>query len=373
MTKQPCKLSPQILDEASAWFTEFTAGGLDAVVQAEFNSWMRRSPEHVQAYLQIAAFWEDADLLNAPLGRDLDGLIARARQETNVHPLERARADGTSLPTTSSATHALPENGPGSRRRSILALAASVTVLLAGTVWLHWQRGVYSTEVGEQRSITLDDGSAVELNARSRLRVRFNEGQRSVELVAGQALFHVAKDPNRPFVVQSGETRVRAVGTQFDVYRKLNGTVITVVEGRVAVAVPPAQSTSVSRKTPTGTSNDRDEVLLRAGEQLVVGSGAPARIEAERKPHRTNVAVATAWTQKRLVFDGTPLREVVEEFNRYNRRQLVIRDPSLYEFHVSGAFPSTDSARMLDILRRRFGVVLKESGDKIEILGPQNL
>src|SRR5262245_6051641 len=190
MTKQASKLSPQILAEASAWFTEFTAGGLDAVAQAQFNSWMRRSPEHVQAYLQIAAFWEDADLLNTPLGRDLDGLIARARQDTNVYSLERAaRSDGNSPPTTRSVLP--PTNGPGRRRRSILAFAASVTVLLVGTAWLYWQRGIYSTEVGEQRSITLDDGSAVELNARSRLRVRFNESQRSVELLVGQALFRV--------------------------------------------------------------------------------------------------------------------------------------------------------------------------------------
>jgi len=403
MAKQSPKLSAQILDEASAWFTEFTDGALDTAARAEFNTWLRRSPEHVQAYLQIAAFWEDADVLRKRLGRDFEGLIARAKQERNVYPLEwAARADTISLPAASPAPAAsdrpsglpsIPENvgheasvtsqeiavspssslsakpikAPHGALRSLFALAASIVLLLTAVTWLYLQRGVYTTDIGEQRSITLDDGSSVELNARSRVRVRFNQQQRVVELMVGQALFRVAKDPGRPFVVKSGDTRVRAVGTQFDIYRKRSGTIVTVVEGRVAVAGPSAHPPSVRGDGPPATFDRNNEVLLQAGEQLTVSAVAPARAAAQPKPRRANIAVATAWTEKKLVFEGAPLREVVEEFNRYNRQQLVIRDPSLYEFHVSGVFPSTDSARMLDVLRRRFGVTLSRSGNEIEI------
>jgi ferric-dicitrate binding protein FerR (iron transport regulator) len=103
------------------------------------------------------------------------------------------------------------------------------------------------------------------------------------------------------------------------------------------------------------------EILLEAGEQLTV---TPISVEA---PQPVDIAVATAWTEKRLVFESTPLRDVVEEFNRYNRQQLVIRDPELYDFHVTGIFPSTDSSRMVEFLRQRFGVTMNRSRDEIEI------
>lgn len=358
MSKHSRKLSPQLLDEASTWFTELTADSTDPAVQADFNAWLRRSPEHVQAYLQISALWENADMLGTRLGGDIKGLVERAQREGNVHPFGRAVPTGaTPAPTIRPARSSL---------RSLLAVAASVavvTLLSVTTVWVYVQRGVYVTDIGEQRSITLDDGSSVELNARSRLKVRFSERERSVELLAGQALFHVAKDRTRAFVVTSGATQLRAVGTQFDVYRKRSGTIVTVVEGRVAVAgplLPASSSTNSSSKNPA-------EVLLQAGQQLVVSTTPSANVADLPTPRPANVAVATAWTEKKLMFDGVPLREVIEEFNRYNRRQLVIHDPSISEFRLSGVFASTDSARLLDVLRRRFDVTFSESAKEIVI------
>jgi hypothetical protein len=108
-------------------------------------------------------------------------------------------------------------------------------MLVSAVTWLFEFQNVYATGIGEQRTVTLSDGSTVELNSQSRLRVAFHPHERDVELLEGQALFHVAHDRTRPFLVQSEGAKVRAVGTQFDVYRKSDGTVITVVEGRVAV------------------------------------------------------------------------------------------------------------------------------------------
>jgi transmembrane sensor len=257
--------------------------------------------------------------------------------------------------------------GPKARR---MLLATAATLLLAIgiglTAWHSLYRApAYATEIGEQRSITLEDGSSVTLNSRSRIKLRFTAGERAVELIEGQALFTVAKDSARPFVVSTGDTRVRAVGTQFDVYRKRTGTVVTVVEGRVAVArnlgvVKPAAHAPLP-SSEDGPRVGPGELLLAAGEQLRVTAAA---IEP---PKAANIAHATAWTDKRLVFESTPLREVVEEFNRHNRQQLVIRDPELYDFHISGVFPSADSDRMVEFLRQRFGVTASPSGDEIEI------
>lgn len=358
MAKRKPPLNAQILEEATAWFIDFNEAQVDRHGEQEFSAWLRRSPEHVQAFLQVSAFWEDAELLSKRPDLDLDGLIARAKAEGNVVSLDVA-------------DRANVKRAPESSKVRRLALAAAATLLLAlGTGFFAWhtlyRAPSYATETGEQRSITLEDGSTVTLNSRSRIKLRFTAAERAVELVEGQALFKVAKQPARPFVVSTGDTRVRAVGTEFDVYRKRTGTVVTVVEGRVAVArnldisTPPPPRTQPS-SPEAGPRIGPGELLLAAGERLVV---TEAEIET---PKAANIANATAWTDKRLVFESTPLREVVEEFNRHNRQQLVIRDPELYDFHISGVFPSTDSTRMVEFLRQRFGVTTSASGDEIEI------
>lgn len=343
MARHKPKLATQILEEASSWFIDFNEGELGAAGREEFNAWLRTSPEHVRAYLQVSAFWEDAESFKKQSNANIEGLMAGALAEQNVVPLD--------LPVRAKSEALSAVNAGGSRRSWLLGLAASL--LLAGGAGLFawyslYRDQVYIAEIGEQRSITLEDGSAVQLNSRSRLRVRFTANERNIELLDGQALFRVTKNPARPFIVHSGHTSVRAVGTEFDVYKKTSGTVVTVVDGRVAVM------TAAKPRLPA-------ETYVSAGEQLTVTS----LIAAPPKP--ANIAAVTAWTEKKLIFESTPLREVVEEFNRYNRRQFVIRDPNLYEFHVSGVFPSTDAERMVEFLRRRFGITLSRSGDEIEI------
>lgn len=352
MARQSANIHPHILEEATSWFVDFNEGEVDAAGRDRFNEWLRRSPEHVRAYLQTSAFWEEANLLGKRPNLDIETLIARAMTEHNIHPLSVAGGvRETSAPRFSlSASRWV--------RRPVAIAAALLVAFGVGTVaWFGSHSGsTFSTGIGEQRSITLEDGSSIELNSRSRLKVRFTGSRRNVELLAGQALFNVAKDPARPFVVITGDTRVRAVGTQFDVYLRRAGTVVTVVEGRVAVLSPLGSSPVRRQNRHSGA-----EVLVDAGEQITVASRATSI------PTRANVEAAMAWTEKKLIFKSTPLREVVEEFNRYNRRQLVIRDPSLYDFHVSGAFPSTDSSRIVQLLRQRFGVVVDIDDDEIAI------
>jgi transmembrane sensor len=224
------------------------------------------------------------------------------------------------------------------------------TLALGVMTWYDGHRHpTYSTEIGENRSITLADGSTVNLNARSKLRIRFSKAERQVELLEGQALFEVRHDAHRPFIVRSGGTLVRAVGTQFDVYRGSGGTTVTVLEGRVTVAdavraPDPAHATFVS-----------------AGEQVT------ATAQVITKPKHTDVAAATAWTQHRLIFDGTPLSEVVDDFNRYNARQLIIEDRELADFHVSGVYTSTDPASLIRFLREQPGVEVAETANAVHI------
>jgi transmembrane sensor len=216
--------------------------------------------------------------------------------------------------------------------------------------WLN-RAPVYSTGVGEQRSLTLADGSTVTLDTRTRIRVRFSERERDIDLLEGQALFRVAKNDRQPFVVQSDVATVRAVGTEFDVYRQRAGVRVTVLEGRVAVT-----SSSFEQRRAD------DAVLVSAGQHVAVLEAAKVTPSAV-----ADVAAATAWTQRRLIFESTPLSAVVEEFNRYNARRLVIAAPRLASFHVSGVFSSTDPALLVQFLRLQAGIAVRESDQQIDI------
>ena len=184
----------------------------------------------MRAYLQIAAHWEDASTLRNT--RSVDELVELARDpHANVVAFTSEAA-----PVGQAASRPIGEAASRRRPPQTIGFACAATLVLAllGSLawyWRHYQLNVYTTDIGEQRSITLDDGSTVDLNARSRIRVAFHEHQREIELLEGQALFKVVQQPARPFVVHAGNTDVRAVGTRFDVYRKNMGTVVTVVEG----------------------------------------------------------------------------------------------------------------------------------------------
>ena len=370
MKKPIARLNAQILEEATSWFVDFNDEQVDQAGREEFNAWLRRSPEHVRAFLQVSVFWEDAGTLGKRPNLNLDSLVAAARAEHNVYPLELAASERTpDAVSTSKQGEDKTAQEPRRRKRAWLAIAASLLIVLGAgaTTWYSiYGVSTYATAIGEQRSIVLEDGSSVELNSHSRIKVRFTKTQRFVDLVEGQAMFSVAKNPSRPFIVATGDTHVRAVGTRFDVYRKRTGTVVTVVEGRVAVAN--RQTTGAGAVEMPSATVEQDgpgvgpgETLLAAGEQLM------ATALAIELPRPANIAVATAWTDQKLVFESTSLREVVEEFNRYNRQQLVIRDAELNDFHITGVFPSTDSGPIVEFLRQRFGVTLNTSRDQIEI------
>jgi len=338
-----------IVVEASAWFIEFRAGDVTVSDRARFDEWLRRSPEHIQAYLEVAAGWSELPTSD-PEGRlDISALIKRAREshDENVVPL---------------SSWSVPR--PERRRFTARTWAASFAglALVTGlTAWVALYRpNTYSTGIGEQRTVRLIDGSTIELNALSTIRVRLSEKERDIDLTEGQALFHVAKDQARPFIVRSDGTTVRAVGTQFDVYRKEGGTVVTVLEGRVAVA---------ESNVPVPDINQRAlmpaPIFLVAGEQVTVPTKESAKEGPKTK--RADVAVATAWVQKRLIFEETPLAEVAEEFNRYNTRRLVISDPELRSMGISGVYSSTDPDSLLGFLRVQPNIQLTETDKEVRV------
>lgn len=371
----PPELNRQILEEASDWFIDFRVGDVDEAASRRFDEWLRRSPEHIRAYWEIAKAYVELPPAGCREQLELDSILASAKSEAtdNVvalnlppRPIESRTADAVSAPARTSRA----------KRRRVQVAAAVVTVLvIAGLIgWQSQRYQIYTTDSGERRSITLADGSTVDLNARTRLRVQLSSTERRVDLLHGQALFQVARDRLRPFLVQSGDAVVRAVGTQFDVDRKDSGTTVTVLEGRVAVystiysEPQPSDTathlTSAEPEVPSRPLRSRRQaanVLVSAGQQVTLIPAAATPI-----PQRADINAATSWIQHKLIFEDSKLSDVAAEFNRYNARQIVINAPELSDFEISGVYSSTDPVSLLKFLRDQ-GLKVTEADKEVRI------
>ncbi|MEJ0040422.1 MAG: FecR domain-containing protein [Gammaproteobacteria bacterium] len=341
------KMNAQILEEAADWLVDFNSGStVDAAAREKFDAWLRASPEHVRAYLELVSVWEDGEAL--PYGEDVSAttLISMAQaSDPNVVALRPELA--STPPMSGSSAARLPR---GWRRfAAVAAITAVISVVAITSVWLSDDSHIFSTGVGEQRSISLEDGSTVVLNAHSRLRIDFTPARRDVRLVEGQALFRVAHDAQRPFIVTSDSTQVRAVGTEFDVNRRRGGTVVTVVEGAVDV--------SGGAASPQAPPSER----LTGGHRVVVRDFEISNAE------KADVRGVTAWTQRRLVFNASTLGEVAEEFNRFNQQRIVLRDEAAAGFPITATFSSTSTEPLVRFLKIQPGIRTVVSADQIEI------
>lgn len=310
--------------EAAEWWAEMRASDMPRARREAFVRWLRESSLHVSEMLRVV---------------QVDDALARFEHWTRINTEESGNDDtlvefsrARSLPLTHLPETTAAAAASGGRRRNLMRLAvgmAASSLLVVGlSLWLALSGQVIETERGERREVALADGSVLQVDPQTRMRVQLREKTRRIVLDEGRALFRVAKDPQRPFYVEANGAVVRAVGTSFAVERKVRDVVVTVAEGKVAVSVPP----------PNGQHADPDlSAMLIANEQLTVdrsGSLASVRkVDSERE---------LAWTRGRLVFDHTPLAQVLSDFNRYNRVQLRIEDAALAARPVSGTFDASD-------------------------------
>lgn len=361
MSNQQAQENRQILEEASAWFVEFRLGDIDRATRRDFMAWLTRSPEHIRAYIEISQAYARLPGATEVPNAEIERLMEMTKGRPNIAVLEGTRgAPVAALGSTRS------REGVSSHRRPIM-LAASIVlccVFAAVVAWVVLARDpTYATQTAEHRSITLEDGSRIELNARTRIRISFTATQRHVDLLAGQALFHVAKDPRRAFLVSSAGTLVRAVGTVFDVHQKSSGTTVTVLEGRVAIHASVSSGAAAASQAASDLAGSSGSKLLElaAGEQLIITRTAVSKLR------QANVAAATAWTKGELEFDETPLPEVIDEFNRYSRTPLVLESLALDEFRISGVYSSDDPGSLIRFLRNQPDLVVTETSTEIRI------
>jgi transmembrane sensor len=351
------RYSAQVYEQACEWFVEFRTAAADEELRHAFHSWLQQAPAHMAAYLDVASSWKRTGALDVSARFPKEALIAQAMESDNLLAYPGAAAPGKPLSARGAVSRLLSPPG--------LAVAAGALALIGAVLVGAWLRAspTYATGIGQRRVIRLADGSIVDLNAASRIIVRYTKTRREIDLVRGQALFADTYQPHRPFIVRSRAAVVRAMGTQFDVNLLHAETIVTVIEGKVAVARQRALQAASERPQPVSghAAADLSTVYLTAGEQLTVSALRRMR------PVRANVTDAIAWVHHRLIFASTALRDVVQEFNRYNAEQLVIASPSLESFKIDGVFSSTNPKSLIAFLRQYPGIQVTDTGESVVI------
>jgi transmembrane sensor len=292
------KKTAHLIDaEAAGWAARIDRGPLEPGEEQAFRAWLDEDVRCTGAY---------------------------ARMRALVLTTERARALGPDFDFV-----AFRPAPPMARRTALRlggTLAACGLIAMTGTWTVLRHRGRFSTGKGETKVIALKDGSVVTLNTASEIQVNYSDALRSVELISGEALFDVAKNRARPFVVTAGDTSVRVVGTSFTV-RHLDATPVQVLvrEGIVDVF-----------KSATGTAPVRitanDMAVAPADGDAIAASTVPAA-----QVHRQ-----LAWQSGQLAFEGETLSQAVQEFSRYSDTRIVIDDPVLAKEEIAGLFKATD-------------------------------
>jgi transmembrane sensor len=282
-------------NQALSWLRIQSERQLDADERAHLDAWLAEDTRHKGAYIRATV---------------IDNAIAQAVSQQSLYPGEDRYA---LRPDASEAK--------GTHRRALLkygAWAAGVGLFGVGVSQNVTERPTtLSTSRGEFRRVALADTSVASINSSSRLEVRLTREKRQITLVRGEAWFEVAKDKTKPFVVEAGDVRVRAVGTAFGVRRFKDGAEVLVTEGTVEVWTGEAKA------------------LLSAGQRSFVPYKT-AQINVARQPQ--DIQRKLAWREGKLIFTRQTLGEAVADFNRYSVKKIIISDPSLEGKRIFGQY-----------------------------------
>jgi len=321
-----------------------------------FSAWLLESPTHVEAYLRAAA---------------IDSLL------TEVDPEKSIELDGGSFDDIVDIPSARPpadnpayDAAPPARawkKRTFWALAASVVLAVAigiafkSTQTDRWQH--YSAAIGEQRTLTLTDGSVMYLGPGSSVDVRFESDERRLKLLAGAAMFQVHHDTTRPFRVHSGRAVVEAVGTQFNVSLVRGESVVSVVEGVVQVT---REQSLVEKLAPIVVRTDRAEL-----KPVRLAAGQETRVADDGKVAAPKLAAADPvndWKSRRLTFINETLFVIADEFNRYNiNPKIRIEDAGAGDQRYAAAFDADDPESLVTVLEKDPKLTVEHRGDDIVI------
>jgi transmembrane sensor len=300
----------ELIAEAAAWVAILHGPRRTAASELGFSQWLGRSAAHARAFEEATDIWQDASNLPRP----------RSLRDSQRRP-----------------------------RIAWYAVATAIVAVVALATLYAIRDSQFSTGIGEQRLVVLDDGTRVTLNTDTRLVASYSRGSRRIQLERGEALFEVAKDADRPFIVAAGRRQVRALGTTFVVRTDRHRFAVTLVEGAIAVVDTTAETPAIAVPGQRITFTD---------------SQPPAR---EVLP----VANVLAWQRREVALDDTKLSDAIAEMNRYSRTPVVATLPAAADIRVTGLFRAGDSISFARAVARAYHLQVTEEPERIVIRGEE--
>lgn len=304
---------------AAEWLAQKVSSDWTDQQQSELEAWLEASPTHRVAFLRVEGAWSHTYRL------------AVLRQALPERPQ--------------------PAHGASRSLLRAAVVAGIIAVISAGAAiyLLNPQEKAFETPLGGRERVTLRDGSAIELNTDTKLRVRISATQRQLWLDKGEAYFKVVHDANHPFILIVGSSRITDLGTRFAVRRDTGGLTITLLEGRVRF-----DATNMPQRAP---------IDLVAGDELIT-SGKSISLNCKTT---AEMSKSLGWERGLLIFENARLAEVAAEFNRYNVKKLRIADAKTARRTIGASFPTNDVELFADMARDVLGLHVESHGNEIVI------
>lgn len=312
----PSSRAADIKMQAASWLARVQSGDWNEADRPELDAWFAQSRAHKAAYWRLEAAWEEAKrlrVLRTPLSRR--EIVSAKRPYTSVK----------------------------------IAAAAAFAAIVGAVTFLQWhapEMHTYATGIGGRQILNLSDGSKIELNTNTTLRIAGEGGQRQVWLDRGEAFFQIHHDAAHPFTVSAGEHRVTDLGTKFSVRQEGDRLRVTLVEGK-------------ARLDSTDIWSRHQSVELSPGDVAVATANSLSLVRKSDKALNEELG----WRRGVLMFDRTSLADAVAEINRYNTQRLVIEDPSVAKLTVDGTFPVHAVPEFIEVAQAVFGLRVKRQGD----------
>jgi transmembrane sensor len=320
--------SEAIEAEAAAWLEQRDRADWTVEDQATLDEWLLRAPAHAVAYWRLEGAWGYADRLAALRG-------APHEKKALVQPrLLRRLLSGI----------------------AIALVFAAILGGMAGSYLLRMSQMTYATPVGGHKTVVLADGSRIELDTDTVLRMSISSDRRIAWLDRGETYFQIAHDASRPFIVIAGNRRVTDLGTSFMIRRDAGKLEVAVVEGRVWFDPTEDRTKSAGR-------DQLQPVLLSQGDAAVATDDG---LSLTKKPMR-NLMSELGWRRGVLVFSNTTLAEAAMEFNRYNQQKLIIADREAGRSLIGATFRTNDVELFAKVARDVLGLHVEKRGQDIVI------
>ncbi len=339
--------------EACAWIAQLESGDMSEADREELRQWIARSSSHEAAIKEYAELWSGLDSL---------GLL---------HPTyEAVRKERRDIfKSLSGVWWRKPQFVIGAMASAVMLIVTSAWIVLA-PLQPKTEELVVATAIGEARAVELSDGSSINVNTASNMQVNYGRRERIVHLMHGEAVFSVATDEQRPFVVRAGQQTVKAIGTEFSVRLVGDEVKVVVTEGMVEIAQAALAANREQKLSPDPAATEGSDNPMPTA-VLVQGQSASATREGVRTIEAIDldqVAQRLSWRNGVLDFSGETLTYAVGEVERYTAYEIEIADADLANLRVGGVFRLSDAGQFIDVLEENFNIEAERTSDRRVIL-----